>query len=471
MATRFWVGGGSANTWAATGNTNWSATSGGANNASVPGASDVAVFDGGSGSGNSVLGTTTGVTGLECDGSTLGTGAYAGTLTHNTGVTLTLASGLAGAANTLRFSSSMTYTPASTSSLITLAHTSGTANIKCNGQKLWALTINGAGGTTQTLDTLLVNAGSNAILTVTSGIFDANGGAGGPYAVTACEINSSGSTTRSVILGGTVTIGGTVTSGQNIWAFGTITALTFTKNSANIVILSPASQITAIGFISGGLTYNNITINATTTKTFLNFTNTANTFANFSCGSGWNLSFGNGVIWTISNAFTLAGTPALPMLIGSPSLGNTTTISCPSGACTLSWGGVQGVTASGGATFTATNAFDFGANSGWSISPPADATITPPAGLIAAEARGTVTTGGSTTSVPTSAFSFAGLAATGVVSNQFAGRTIIFDGNTTTAGLRGAAATILASSTSNTPTFTVVTLPATPASGDTFTVL
>jgi hypothetical protein len=73
--------------------------------------------------------------------------------------------------------------------------------------------------------------------------------------------------------------------------------------------------------------------------------------------------------------------------------------------------------------------------------------------------------------VPTSAFSFAGLAATGVVSNQFAGRTIIFDGNTTTAGLRGAAATILASSTSNTPTFTVVTLPATPASGDTFTVL
>lgn len=86
-------------------------------------------------------------------------------------------------------------------------------------------------------------------------------------------------------------------------------------------------------------------------------------------------------------------------------------------------------------------------------------------------ARGTVTTGASTTSLPTSAFTIANIAATGVVSDQFKGRTIIFDGDTTTAGLRGAAATISASSASNTPTLTVGTLPATPASGDTFTVV
>lgn len=88
-----------------------------------------------------------------------------------------------------------------------------------------------------------------------------------------------------------------------------------------------------------------------------------------------------------------------------------------------------------------------------------------------AMARGTVTTGATTTSVPTSAFIIANAAASGVVADQFKNRTILFDGNTTTAGLRGASASISASSASNTPTLTVGTLPATPASGDTFTVV
>lgn len=88
-----------------------------------------------------------------------------------------------------------------------------------------------------------------------------------------------------------------------------------------------------------------------------------------------------------------------------------------------------------------------------------------------AMARGTVTTGASTTSVPTSALIIGNAAATGVVADQFKGRVVLFDGNTTTAGLRGAAAAISASSASNTPTLTVGTLPATPASGDTFTII
>ena len=85
--------------------------------------------------------------------------------------------------------------------------------------------------------------------------------------------------------------------------------------------------------------------------------------------------------------------------------------------------------------------------------------------------HGTVTTGASTTSVPTSALTITGSPATGVVANQYAGRAMIFDGATTTAGLRGAAATISANTASNTPTFTVATLPATPASGDLFEIV
>ena len=86
-------------------------------------------------------------------------------------------------------------------------------------------------------------------------------------------------------------------------------------------------------------------------------------------------------------------------------------------------------------------------------------------------ARGIVTTGGSTVSVPTSALTIAGASATGVSANQFANRTALFDGDTTTTGLRGAAAAISANSSSSTPTLTVGNLPATPASGDTFSII
>lgn len=85
--------------------------------------------------------------------------------------------------------------------------------------------------------------------------------------------------------------------------------------------------------------------------------------------------------------------------------------------------------------------------------------------------RGTVTTGASTTSVPTSALTLAGAAASGVVADQFKNRVVLFDGDTTTAGLRDASATITANTASNTPTLTVTTLPATPASGDLFSII
>ena len=108
---------GSANTWAAVSNTNWAASSAGANNATVPGTSDLPIFDSNSGTGNSVIAAAITVQGLDCTG---GTGNYAGTITHNTTVTLTINTG---AASSLRFTSGMTYTAASASALITFTHT------------------------------------------------------------------------------------------------------------------------------------------------------------------------------------------------------------------------------------------------------------------------------------------------------------------------------------------------------------
>ncbi len=79
--------------------------------------------------------------------------------------------------------------------------------------------------------------------------------------------------------------------------------------------------------------------------------------------------------------------------------------------------------------------------------------------------RGTVTTGASTTSIPTSAF-----APSGSVADQFRGRIITFDADTTTTALRGQSTDITASSNAAAPTFTVTALTTAPASGDTFSV-
>ena len=78
--------------------------------------------------------------------------------------------------------------------------------------------------------------------------------------------------------------------------------------------------------------------------------------------------------------------------------------------------------------------------------------------------RGTVNTGASTTSIPTSSLDPAA-----AVADQFKSRVVIFDRDTTTANLRGQARDITASSSGG--TLTVSALTDAPASGDTFVIL
>ena len=79
--------------------------------------------------------------------------------------------------------------------------------------------------------------------------------------------------------------------------------------------------------------------------------------------------------------------------------------------------------------------------------------------------RGTCTTGGSTTSIVTSAF-----APAGSVADKFKGRIITFDADTTTANLQGQSTDITANTSAAAPTFTVTALTTAPVSGDTFSV-
>lgn len=79
--------------------------------------------------------------------------------------------------------------------------------------------------------------------------------------------------------------------------------------------------------------------------------------------------------------------------------------------------------------------------------------------------RGTVNGTPSTTSIPTSSFTPAGAAA-----DQFKGRIITFDADTTTTSLRGQSTDITANTNAGAPTFTVTALTTAPAVGDTFSV-
>jgi len=79
---------------------------------------------------------------------------------------------------------------------------------------------------------------------------------------------------------------------------------------------------------------------------------------------------------------------------------------------------------------------------------------------------GTVTSGASATSIPTSSISPVGSPA-----DQFKGRIMIFLRDTATAALRAQATDITASSAAANPTFTVTALTTAPASGDVFVIV
>lgn len=79
--------------------------------------------------------------------------------------------------------------------------------------------------------------------------------------------------------------------------------------------------------------------------------------------------------------------------------------------------------------------------------------------------RGQVTSGATTTSIPTSV-----MTPVGSVADQFKGRIITFDADTTTPALRGQATDITASTNASNPTFTVTALTTAPAATDTFSV-
>ncbi len=112
-----------------------------------------------------------------------------------------------------------------------------------------------------------------------------------------------------------------------------------------------------------GFQFNNVHLNGTTTL------EGSNTFENLTLQPGSSVSFEDNETTTINAGLNLNGTKALPISLGSTLLGTASTISMASGVVNGTYLVLQDITATGGATFNATQTIDNGNNTGWNITP------------------------------------------------------------------------------------------------------
>ncbi|WP_409188444.1 hypothetical protein [Bradyrhizobium sp. RDM4] len=348
MASKFWVGGGTNASWNSSPVTNWANSSGGAGNQTAPVAGDSVFFDGNSGTGVLSLNVSISLATLDCTGSK-------NQIQHGSSITITISSGNL----ILPTGVGGTYTHLGFTSVFAMTGTSGTQQLKTNGNALGSLTINGVGGTTQLQDALTATT-ANAVLTLTNGTFDAQG-----FAVSLFSFSSSNSNTRVLKGSGAWTISGT---GGTPWNTLTPTALDLSNFSASITI--SGTPIAATTFAFGSLTYSGgLTINANT-SIFHRVISGSNTFGSLSINGPQVLSLPASFTQTISAAFTINGGAGSEIYMFSSTIALASIISCVSGACSFSWAAFHDITFSGGASFTANNSFDLGHNTGITITPP-----------------------------------------------------------------------------------------------------
>lgn len=226
------------------------------------------------------------------------------------------------------------------------------------------------GGTTCTITTF---AGTIAVGTVTMGactastagcVLDASAN-GTNFTISGGNgFNASGTGTRTINMGaGTWSI----TAAQGIWTLTTVTNLTFNANSSTIAFTS--ASVTQTRFLGGGRTYNIVTFVGGASSS-ISITG-ANTFSTVTIGAPSRISFPNSVTNTITNFTNISaasGTAAVLVESDNPLFGVATISSANNWTCDFC--GFQAMTFSGGGTFAGTNSFNFGRNTGITITAP-----------------------------------------------------------------------------------------------------
>ena len=159
-----------------------------------------------------------------------------------------------------------------------------------------------------------------------------------------------------------------VFNGAGVLGFtNTINSLTFAGNGT---VSDNGNNITTLVFNSDGIINDNSTYGTITMNGNGDITGN-NTIGTLTLSAGKSYTITNGKTQIISNTLAANGTCALPVTIQSSLVGNQTSISKSSGAVSINYCILQGINASGGATFTANNTIDFGNNAGWTITQPA----------------------------------------------------------------------------------------------------
>lgn len=335
MANRYWVGG--SGTWDSSSTTNWSATSGGAGGASVPTSADSVIFNSASGSSGYVVTVSGSVSCLSIQ-------------------TITTSMTIAGSGNITCNG------PPSIASITTWSNT-GTLTITGNASitivpTISNLTIAIAGS----VGTLSANLTCTGVLTLTSGPFNANG-----YNVTVNTFNSNNSNTRTLTMGsGTWTL--TNTAAATIWDLTTTTNLTYTANTAPIVV-SGASGTNAITFAGGGQTYGNLSFTNTAASGTITFTG-ANTFGTLSSsrtGNPYTIVFPNAT--TTVSGWSINGSASnLVTLSRTGGSGTWTIAKSGGGTVTTNFVNISNSTATPSSTWYAGPVvIDNGGNTGWNF--------------------------------------------------------------------------------------------------------
>jgi hypothetical protein len=338
MADRYWVGG--TGNWNNSNTSNWSSTSGGASGASVPTASDNVFFNANSNTGTNNF-TVTLVNNPRVCNNFLASGLD-GTMTLAGTAGLTVSGNLTFQATNF----TRTYTGTTTFNATTTGKTVTTNGVAFGGD----VTFDGVGGGWTLGSALSLGAFT---LTITRGTFSTSTS---NYAVTAGNIDSSNSNTRTVSLNGS-----TLTFSSAPIEFSTITNLTFNAGTSTINFTSTNSNIN-----SGGLTFYNIATTSTALSQFI--LGGSNTFNDISITGRTTVGIANFFIegnQTINGTFTVsAGTAsAYRTMVLSDTFNTTRTLTCA--AVSLTDVDFQDITGAGVASpFTGTRIGNCGGNSG-----------------------------------------------------------------------------------------------------------
>ncbi len=344
---RYWVGG--TGNWSDDDN-HWATSSGGTPaDGNIPSSTNNCIFDSSSSTTNAAY-TVTVNNNFNCRNFTMdGPGGgnkvtWAGSSTLDIAGSFNLVGGTAGI--TRNFTGPINFTA-----------TSGTNTITTNGVSLDKINLNGAGGTWQLADSLVVD---NQI-TLTRGSFDTNNNS-----VQSGYFSSSNTNTRSLSLGSTTWTFYNYDNTAN-WETSITTGLTFNAGTSTI----QTNSIGGPSFHGGGLTFNNVIWTDRTTDP-MNFKG-SNTFANLTINGS---AAKTGVVnlynnQVVTGTLTIAGNSASNrLLVQSDTLSTARTLTAA--AVSLINVDFMDITGAGAASpFTGTSLGDALGNSGITFTSPA----------------------------------------------------------------------------------------------------